>query len=201
MKIYFAKIDGLGTAENPFRTTVSRHITRPNSWVDIDCRADFTSANGRIMSIVFDPTSQEHADILNDPDIIYLPLENSTGAILGMTDTVNQISTENRAIIISYLESQHVPFGDIQGTDMIKSALRRVVKRYLLRQILNGYDFDEGFDTLVVDIPTAKRQSIAAILQGRGFDVSGITGTMTIRQAITSLLGQSVICLNTGVFE
>lgn len=190
MRIYFAQVIGTGTAEDRFRTSIRDHITRPNSWNDIDCRADASQAAGFMMSIVYDPTAQEHAAIIADSRIKYLPLENAGGDPLTLSDTVGDIDSTKLAAIKAELEQRHIPFGDITGADTIRSALKRIIKRFLLRQILKAYDFDENCDLLISSIPAVKRQAIAASLQDRGFAIEGIIGTMTVRQALIYLLSQ-----------
>ena len=48
----------------------------------------------------------------------------------------------------------------------------------------------ELLDNSVSSIPAQKRQQIAAKLEARGFDLSGITGGTTIRAALVNLFTQ-----------
>lgn len=191
MRVYLSEIIGTGTIDDPYRTAIADHILRSNSWADIDGRTDMTTANGEMFTFVFNPTQAEHDLIVADSRIKYLPLEDNAGQVLGLNDAVGDIKQNKRVTIKTELENRHIPFDDIQLTDTIRSALKRIIKRFLLRQILKDYDVSEHFDTLLSSIAVAKRQSIAQKLEALGFDTSGLIGSMTVKEALKALMAQN----------
>jgi len=206
-RVYVAEVIGTGVVDitedisDPFRSAVNPHLG-PDSYDDIDMRRDNTSALGRMLSLVFNPTDAEHAAMVADPLITYLPFEDSAGDPLPRTALLSQVNTVKLTAIKTGLETHHVPTDGIVLTMTIAQGLKIAVRRFLLRQILKTDDFNENFDTLTIgDIPVAKRLRIAQRLQPLGFDTSVLALSMTIREGIKLLLAQKVTWLENHLYN
>jgi hypothetical protein len=154
----------------------------------LDGRA-IANVNGPCL-VYTDNTDAEHLAVKADPDIKYIHFENTNGDVLGLMDTVADIDQTKKSSMISFLESKHIPTHGITNQSTIREAVGVIAKRFILRGNLRGVDLVEGLDTNIADIPQAQRQAIATQLQSKGFDTSGLSGT--VRQALTSLMNQDI---------
>ena len=196
-RYYLCTVSGIGTINDPFRPRLADLLAGGN-WSGIDGRADSTVAAGRMLAWA-DVDDATHATVNADPGITYCPFEDAAGNVLGLDDTLAQITAAKRTQIANFLEAQHIPTDDLTGTDTIRTLLKRVVKRWVgLRQLFGADDWTEGLDTLVSAVPAAKRNRINNRLTALGFDTSVIQGTDTIRQALKKLMAQAVRYLQTN---
>lgn len=158
-------------------------------WDACDGRASVAVA-GRML-VIADVTPAEHALLVADPRITFLPFAGTGGVALDLaTATLGDVSAANRTTLRTRLAAWHVSTDDLGLDTPIVVALRRIRRRLLLRQLLGPDDYTEGLDTLVSDLSVNRRQAIAARLTAAGFDVSTIVGTDTIREALRKLAVQ-----------
>lgn len=189
IRYYISDVVGAGTLLNPFRSRVAQLL--PGVEVSaVDGRADPTVTTGK-MFVWSDVTVPEHAVLVADPGVTYLPLESGSGQVLDLANTVSEVSAANRNTVNTILEGLHIPTDDFVGDDLLRKVVRRVALRFLARQLLAALDFTEGLNTLVSDIPGARRSAINTRLTEVGFDTSLIFGTDTIRQALRKLFIQA----------
>jgi hypothetical protein len=160
------------------------------NWAIVDGRVNPVLAAGRCM-VEADVTPAQHTSIIADARNTYLPFEDATGRVLLPGEPLSAISAANRTLIRSRMEAQHVPDDGIQGTDTVRSLVRRIARRFLLRQLLGADDLTEGLDTLISAIPALRRQAIRTNLLAGGVDFDTVVGTDTIRQAIRKLVQQN----------
>lgn len=161
----------------------------------MDGRA-IANVNG-VCLVYTDNTDLEHDTVRADPNITYVPLENTLGDVLALTDTVADLDPAKKANIIAFMESKHIPTQGITNASTIREAMTVIVKRFILRGNLRGLDLTEGLDTQISAIPQSTRQNIAAQLQGKGFDTSGLSGT--VREALTDLMSQDIRAMQVSI--
>ena len=162
------------------------------AWKGVDGRTSPTASGvGQEMFCVADVTPAQHATLIADARITYLPIEGSGGVVLPFTDPVSNITAANRTTIRTLLANRHIPDDGIQLNDLIRATLRRIALRFVLREILRADDLTEGLDTLVSAIAAVRRQAIRAKLVARGIDFDTVVGTDTVREAIVKLVSQN----------
>lgn len=159
-------------------------------WSAVDGRANPTLAAGKML-VRADVTQAQHNTLVADARITFLPFLRADGTDVPLSAPLSDVSLANRNTLTSIADSFNVPIQGLGG-GTVGQALRRFMRRFLIRQILRANDFTEGLDTLVSAIPLAKRQAIASALQARGFDTSVIVGSDTVREAIRKLLEQNI---------
>jgi hypothetical protein len=190
---YFATMTGTGTSTSG---TVS-DLIRPANFTGIDYDGFALPPSG-VGFILADVTPTQHATLLGTAGVIYLPIEDAAGTVIGPSGTFGDVSAANRATVKTRMEAQGVPTQDFGLGDLIRRAFKVAKRRYNLKELLGADDFTEGLDTLVSAIPAGKRSAIGSKLAGWGFDVSVIVPTDTVREAVRKLLAQDVAVLRTG---
>lgn len=182
--VFFCSLVGAGTSDpyDPYEPAVRNYS---KIWKCVDGRADATLGAGEMM-VETEMISAEYAAAIADPAINEpLPIGG-----LSLSDPVSSLTTTQIQAAKAFFESRHIPTEGINGTDTIASVLRKIIRRYIFRQLMRDLDFAEGLDTLISDIPAARRSAINTRLQSFGFDTSQITGGMTIRQGLKTLFDQ-----------
>lgn len=160
-------------------------------WSMVDARPNPTLGAGNLF-VRAAVTDAQHAAILATVGVVGLPFEDAGGGVIPLTGTLAQVSAANRSLLQTRLEAAHVPVSDFIATDRIVGVVLRMVRRFLLRQVLAADDWTEGLDTLVSAVAAAKRQRINAALTSLGIDTSGIQGSDTIRTALRIVTSQLV---------
>lgn len=189
IRYYISGFVGNGTILNPYRPRMRQLL--PGVEVSIvDGRINPNSATGRCLAWA-DVTVPQHATLIADSAITYIPLEDADGNVLTLEDTVSEISAANRTTIETGLEALHIPTDDFVGDDLCRKVVRRIALRFQARLLLAALDFDEGLDTTVASIPAGRRSNINTRLTEVGFDTSLIFGTDTIREALRKLFIQA----------
>lgn len=180
------------TAHRPALTGITPGV----AWGGCDGRAG--TASGRML-VIADVTTAQHALLLADIRITYLPFAGVGDVPLELgTATLGDMSAANRTLLRSRLAAWHVSTDELTLATPIREVLRRIRRRLLLRQVLGPDDYTEGLDTLVSALSPARRQAIRTRLDARGLDVSGVLGTDTIREALRKLAVQDAAPLFRG---
>lgn len=119
MNAYICELIGDGTEDNPFRTCMAEHI-KPATYSrynDIDGRSVFTSANGVMLTVVYNLTPEESLKIKADNRIV-------------------EITDKNLDILTTH--------GVPQPKDTkLKTITNTIAKRFLIRQKLKDKDFTD----------------------------------------------------------
>jgi hypothetical protein len=154
-----------------------------------DFRLDHSQQAGWAL-FAAETTAQQHADAVARADVMYAPFEDSEGFVVDPDAPATDVSASNRAAIAAFLETHHVPTAGLLGGTVL-DAVNKIKRRAQLRGWLRDLDFVENMDTVTVSqIPMQRRQAIATKLATVGVDVSGVTGGMTIREALAHILAQ-----------
>ena len=161
-----------------------------SSWAFIEGRLDYTSIIQWCL-VWTDNSDAEHAALLADSRIKYIPWEDNAGDPLPVNAPLSQVDTVKLNNIKSFVEDHHIPTDGLTLNNTVKEAMRLIQRRFQLRQMLRADDFSETLDLTVGDIPSAKRGRIVDKLTARGFDFSGINNATTIRQALKTLVAQN----------
>lgn len=188
LRLYFTQFVGTGTRQDPFRSVIQDLV--PVKLSAVDGRVNATLVTGWAL-VKVDATPAQHTILTADARVVYLPLEDATGRVVDMSETLGTVSAANRTTIRTRLEARHIPDDGITLSDTVGSVLRRIVRRFLVRQILGADDLSEGLDTLVSAIPVAKRQAIRTKLLAHGIDFDGVLLTDTVREAIRKIVVQN----------
>lgn len=136
-----------------------------------------------LMLIIADVTNAEHTSIAANTDVVAAPLN------------INNTIGGNLATVQSKLEAVNIPADWITSGMTYKTVLRWVARLFLIMQRFHGKGFGRLLQSLtltdlVSDIPSQKRQNLNTAAQELGLDTSGITGSMTIRNALKNLGNQ-----------
>ena len=143
-----------------------------------------------------DNTDAEHQQLLLQPDVIYLPTEDAGGTLLGIDTVVSSVSAANRAFILAEFQAHGIPTLGITGAMTIRQVMRIVIARLRIMERLRYVDFSETLTETVSAIPAKRRKALNKRLTNLGFDLSGITGSMTVEEALYALFSQDKIPLN-----
>lgn len=155
-------------------------------------------ANGWAL-VVADTTPAQHTSLVADTlNVTYLPFEDTLGALVPFSGTLADVSAANRTTLTTILEGKHVPLDGLTGSHTVRQVLIRVIRRLVCRQLLGANDWTEGLDTLVSAMSAVKRQAIRDTLESHGYDLAGVQGTDTIREAIRKVAGQAIRMSRTG---
>jgi hypothetical protein len=186
LRCYLSSVIGDGSEDNPFSPAVAEHIL---NWQAVDGRGNPLSATG-VMLVECDPTGAEHSAILADPRCVHLPFEDAVGNPLPLTARLDEVQPVKLRAIKARLEENHVPTLDLLGNNSVADALRTVIQRFMIRQVLGVDDFTEGLELAVGGIPSSKLQRINKRLKEMGFDLSGVTPGNSVRATLQNLLAQ-----------
>ena len=139
------------------------------------------------MLVAADVTPTEHSTIAANADVVAVPanLNNTVGAQLGTVQ--------------SKLEAANIPADWVTSGMTYRIVLKWTIRIILLMQRFHGLDgaaarfFNSGLtlDSTVSDLPVAVRQRLAAAAARWNLDITGITGSTTIRAALR-YLGQQM---------
>lgn len=141
--------------------------------------------NEPTMLVLADVTPTEHAAIAANADVVAAPatLDNTIGA---------QLVTVQNA-----LESVNVPGSWVTAGMTYRAVLRWVARLFFITQRFNGlaggvalFALVANLDALVSAIPAQRRAQLVNAAQSFGLDTSGVTLSMTIRQALLVLGNQ-----------
>jgi hypothetical protein len=188
MKFYFSTFSGLGIDQAPFYPSAWDHVQI--SYLD---GREYPEIEDGWCICRGDPTEAEHAALLADASTTYLPFENLSGDTIDLDQPLSEISSANRATILAEFEARHVPTDGITGSTTIREGLKRIYCRIRLRELLIYLDFGkQDFSATIGDIPPLQRKALKRRLENGGFDISGITNTATIKEAILLLSPQIV---------
>jgi len=194
LRFYFSQIVGSGATEDGFRAAAADVLVASGEPVNYgvdDLRVDETNAAGW-MIVWADVSATQHALLVADARVSYMPFEDALGNPLGPNDLVGLIPEATRDVIRARLESRHVPMDGIVLTDPIRRVVARIIRRVRIRRALRADDISEGLDLQIRDIPSAKRSRISSALLAAGYDSTAYSNTTTIREALRRLIVQDV---------
>lgn len=187
LRCYLADVIGTGTLADMWRPA-TQDIAPGAGWHHCDFRPG--DGAGRMLAYR-DVTDAEHATLAADPRVTVIPLEDAGGAALNLqTATIGDIPAAKRATLSNRLDAASIPTADFTLTTPLRVAIRRIIRRGLLRQVLGGNDFTEALNTTISSIPLNKRNAISEALTARGFNMSVVQGSDTVRQALQKILAQ-----------
>lgn len=191
MRHYICQIVGTGGPglEDAFRPVVDALLDIP--WNAVDGRTDSTLTGGWML-VSCNPTNAEHLLLAADPRVHYLPFENLATEALELEATLGDIPLTQRRTLLDLYEAEHIPVHDLTTSNTVRDAMKRLIRRCVLRQKLKILDYFEGLDTLVSEIPASRRNAIRNRLLELGFDISVVSSSNTIREAIRKILIQAV---------
>lgn len=189
-RYYVCIVSGTGTFTDSFRPRLADLIPG-TAWAAADGRADPTGAAQYLLAWA-DVTPAQHAILIADAGITYIPFEDGSGNVLGLVNTVGDLAAANRTAINTALENRNIPTDDFTLATTLQAVLARVLKRFNLRALLAANDYTTGLDTTISSLSPAQRQAINNRLTGLGFDTSVIKNSDTIRAALKKLFVQAV---------
>jgi len=171
LKFYFSEFIGAGTDQDPFI---------PAAWDS----APLSYHDGREYPEIEDgwcvcwgnPNAVQHANLLADARVTYLPFEDSGGLDVDLDSPISDVTAANRATIVAELESRHIPSNGFTATDTVRHVVKTLDRRIRVREILLYVDFGRQLlSGTVGDIPALQRKALKRRLTNAGYDLSGIT--------------------------
>lgn len=154
-----------------------------------DARLDPLSDAGWVLCEV-DTTAEEHTAMLAAPGVVYVPLEDGSGAWLWPGARVSELGAPQRTLIRTRLAALGISVEAVPATATLRQLVRWIRRRLEIRQLLRANDFGTNLSALVSSLPAARRSAATTLLQSRGFDTSTIRATDTVEQALNKLLAQ-----------
>lgn len=136
--------------------------------------------------VVADVTPEQHDELVTHADVLALP-EN-------IDNPIPNAGARNK--VRDALELLHIPGAWVQVGITYREVLRTVLQVFQLGQRYAGITrqrlIDIGFtlDNTVGDLPVGVRQNLAATAESFGWDISAITLSWTIRDALKHLADQ-----------
>lgn len=155
------------------------------------CDARHAGTGAGRMLVIAGVTPEEHARLITDARVTYLPIEDEAGRLLDLeTATIGHVAAGNRAILRDALEAWLVAVDDLPATTTIRDVFRRVKRHYLVRQRLTADDYREDVGTLSSAELAKRRNDLCTRLAAEGFDVTGIGQQDTLRSALRKIVTQ-----------
>lgn len=195
IRAYFVQVvppSGTSPITNSYRPADMLVIPGLRSELSIDGRSVMTgSGAGQEFFRLLDVTPAQHALLVADARITYLPTETAGGLLVGLAEPLSAISAANRTLVRQALEARHIPDDGLSASDPLRALYLRIARRLLVRDILRTDDLSEGLDTLVSAIPVARRQAIRAKLVAQELDFDTVQGSDTVREAIRKVVTQN----------
>jgi hypothetical protein len=186
VRFYLVPKQGVGTFAAPFKPKYIPELGVRWSGMDYGGDAPYL--------VAADVTPEQHLLLVANLDVTTIP-QNLDSLIGVALPTVQQV-----------LEDWRIPAGWINGTHSYRQVLRVVSTLFALMQRFNGLHWRSFWEagitlnTLVSDLTVAQRQALLDAATSFNLDTSGITGTMTIRQAFKLLVDQRQVNLAGEVF-
>lgn len=157
----------------------------------VDGRADGTLTSGWML-VGADVTSAQHATLVQDARVRYLPMDDDLDLPIRLDDLLEKVPLTKRQSLRDVLEGEHTPTHDLGTSSPGRALLQRLIRRCVMRQGLGALDITEGLDTLWGDIPAQRRKEIADRLEVLGYDTSVLALSDTIRSVQAALSAQPV---------
>lgn len=185
-RFYFCSILGDGTEQSPYLTWFQANNVQMKV---LDMRA-YPQIEDGFMVAWGEISDADHVLAIADPSVTYLPFENSSGVYQPLTATLNNVSPANRTIIQNAFIERGIPVTGISLGWTIAQVLRLMQRRIALGLMLEQYDFDDP-TMLISAMQPLRIKAIRRALTNYGFDVSGITASMTQGEAIAIIAQQA----------
>lgn len=131
---------------------------------------------------VVDSTDAQHTALTANADVRAFP-----------ADLDSAVSAGNRAQIVNALEALNVPAQWVANGQTFRVVLRRLVGIFLLLQRVHGRGFrflQQALDNQINTLPANVRQSMQDAAADLQLSTGGITGTTTLRAALTAIGAQ-----------
>jgi hypothetical protein len=188
-RFYFCAFLGDGTEQNPYRTKFQDMGVHGLKYLDM--RAYPQIEDGYIV-VWGDISDADHTTAIIDSSVTYLPFEDASGIVLSLSSTLSSIPAAKRSIITTAFTARGIPTAGITLSWTIAQALQLMRRRMMLRLLLSNLDFDDHM-ILISAMPPLRIKAVKRALTNHGFDVSGITGVMTVAEAIAVLSSQPAL--------
>jgi len=195
MRFYFSsiRIDTDNSFYNPVQTLISSKVNF------LDGREYQEIEDGWLFSWT-NNTDIEHTLLLAQADITYLKLEDVNNIVIPLTGLISDVLAINRTNVLTELSARGIPTTGIALATTIRDAMHRIIHRIRLLEQLGPTDFGELLNNTVSQIPNKRKKAMNRRLTNMGYDLSGITGSTTIKQVIIGLLSQNNSRVNVSIF-
>jgi hypothetical protein len=190
LRIYFSEFTGTGTHANGFKPVFSTLLPPTVVKQVCDGRIDPKVIAG-VALILADVTPAQHAIVIADNRITYLPFEDASNNPLSPNALLSAIPAGKRVTLRTHYEAQNIPISDFSGTTTITRVYRRAKCRFVVRRVLGADDLVPPLTDLVSTIPLAQRQRARINLLNAGITFDDIQGDWTKEQALIYLCDQT----------
>ena len=161
------------------------------NWLAIDGRSDARSLRGEMLVQVSNISDLDHAKLLADPRITYIPLEDSLGEPVEIAAKFDSVTTLNRDATRTRLRARHIPVSGLNMDRDTKQVPLRIVRRFLLRSLLGSLDFVEPLGSDYAGIAPERRAALEDRLLQLGYNLDDIQPSDTVETVIRKLLDQN----------
>ena len=184
-RYYICRVIGDGTHETPYNSELRQYI---QTHFGIKFLKQAIHPNALMWAIMkYDLTQDQHDEVMaNVPQLFSFPQ--------GVLDReLSEIDPARRLAIKTKLESIGFDFDWATLTNTVRDVLKYLFHSIQLASWAKVPITNKNFDmnTIVSDIPIAKRQLIAGHMQDLGIDTSWITPTHTVNDVVTKIMFHS----------
>lgn len=137
-----------------------------------------------------DGTDPLHSSVQADAEVTLIPLWDSLGEYLAMSDTVGEIDSVYRQQMANFLEARRVPLGWVTVGMQIRLVIRIIIRIMQMVQMMGNNFPDLDLDDTVGDIPSAQRQAVQDWMDNNGIDTSEIVLTTPIRAVLKRIFDE-----------
>lgn len=132
--------------------------------------------------VLSDVDATQHANVMANADVRTLPADLDTTIVNG-----------TRTTIVNTLEAGSIPAQWVANGMTFREFLRRLAGIFMITQGVSGRKFrllQAALDDPLSSLPAGARQALQDIATQQQLDTTGITGTTTLRAALTALCVQ-----------
>lgn len=142
-------------------------------------------------------TDIDHAALLLEPRVTYIPAENDDGTQKQWTDDLQSMNTGKFNQLTGVMKSMNIPADDLAKTDTVDFVFMRLIHTRMVQRYIRYVDIFEPpiqLQSNWTDIDTTIRAVAEQRLLENGFDITGID-VMTVEQVLNFLSSQNIQAL------
>lgn len=197
-RYYFSDVIGTGQlVVDPYRASVSAVLPSRAFYCVHDTRNVLPIVTGPASGQLFvcaTLTGEEHENLIRNASVQYVKMINSTtGAVLGLNDTVGLMSTADQSALTTVLESKHIPQNDRTTGWTIKQVIQRIVRRMRVRQACSSDDLNNHtLDATTGNVTLAQSTALQVKLPAAGYSLAAFSVAIPVRTGLIDLCSQEI---------
>lgn len=191
MRFYITDFDGDGGENTPW----TPYFPQASIYKFYDLRL-IANVQGECL-IWTQNTDIEHAALVADGRISYIPAENDDGSQKDWADDLQSMNTGKFNQLTGSMEALNIPADDLAKTDTVEHVFMRLIHTHMVQRYIryvNIFDPPIQLHSNWTDISQAIRDVAEQRLLENGFDITGLS-SMTVSDALIFLSSQNIPAL------